>query len=95
LRGILAAGGNITQDWPLERALRVGDEATGTHVLKNLYEDMKDKPVMVNLTSLWKELGIQRSQNGDITFTDDAPLAAVRKSITAVTDSREVPRTGS
>ncbi len=84
LRGILAAGGNITQDWPLERALRVGDEATGTRVLENLYEDMKDKPVTVDLTSLWKELGIQRSQNGDITFTDDAPLAAVRKSITAV-----------
>ncbi len=57
---------------------------TGTRVLENLYEDMKDKPVTVDLTSLWKELGIQRSQNGDITFTDDAPLAAVRKSITAV-----------
>jgi hypothetical protein len=95
LRGILAAGGNITQDWPLERALRVGDEATGTRVLENLYEDMKDKPMTVNLTNLWKEMGIQRSQNGDITFTDDAPLAAVRKAITAVTDSREVPRTGS
>jgi hypothetical protein len=95
LRGILAAGGNITQDWQLERALRVGDQATGTRVLENLYEDMKDKPMTVNLTNLWKEMGIQRSQNGDITFTDDAPLAAVRKAITAVTDSREVPRTGS
>src|SRR6201998_3824573 len=91
MRGILAAGGNITQDWPLERALRVGDEATGTHVLENLYEDMKDKPKTVNLAHLWKEMGIQRSQNGDITFTDDAPLAAVRKAITAGTDSREVP----
>jgi hypothetical protein len=91
LRGILAAGGNITKDWPLERALRVGDEATGTRVLENLYSDMKDKPVTVNLTSLWKELGIQRSPNGDISFIDDAPLASVRKSITAGTDSRQAP----
>jgi len=83
LRGILASGGNITQDWPLERALRVGDEATGTRVLENLYAEMKDKAVMVNLPSLWRELGIQRSQKGDISFTDDAPLASVRKSITA------------
>jgi hypothetical protein len=84
LRGILAAGGNITEDWPLERVLRVGDEATGTHVLENLYEEMKNKPVIVNLASLWKELGVQRSQNGDISFADDAPLASIRKSITAV-----------
>jgi hypothetical protein len=34
LRGILVAGGNITQNWPLERALRVGDEAPGTHALE-------------------------------------------------------------
>jgi hypothetical protein len=26
LRGILDAGGNITHDWPLERALKVGDK---------------------------------------------------------------------
>ena len=89
LRGILAAGGNITEDWPLERALRAGDEATGTRVLESLYEEMKDKPVTVNLTSLWKELGIQRLQNGDISFTDDAPLASVRNSIAAGTGSRD------
>jgi hypothetical protein len=83
LRGILAAGGNITEDWPLEHVLRVGDEATGTRVLQNLYEEMKNKPVMVNLGSLWRDLGIERSPNGDVSFADDAPLASVRKSITA------------
>ncbi len=91
LRGILAAGGNITEDWPLKRALRVGDGATGTRVLENLYEEMKDKPVTVDLTSMGKELGIQRSQNGGISFNDDAPLASVRKSITAIRDSRRAP----
>jgi hypothetical protein len=83
LRGILAAGGNITQDWPLDRVLRVGDEATGTRVLENLYEEMKNKPGTVNLEKLWKDLGIERCHNGDISFADDAPLGSVRKSITA------------
>ncbi|HWO32215.1 MAG TPA: hypothetical protein VNO32_25755 [Candidatus Acidoferrum sp.] len=88
LRGILVAGGNITQDWPLERALTAGDDATGTSVLENFYREMKDKPVAVDLASMWKDLGIQRSQNGDISFNDDAPLAAVRKSITAAPNLR-------
>jgi hypothetical protein len=88
LRGILAAGGNISEDWPLERALRAGDEATGTRVLEDLYREMADKPVTVDLPNLWKELGIQRSQDGDVSFVDDAPLASVRKSITAGSDSR-------
>ncbi len=92
LRGILAAGSNITENWPLERTLRVGDEATGTRVLENLYKEMKDKRVIVNLASLWGKLGIQRSQNGGISFTDDAPLASVRKSITRVQVRRECPR---
>lgn len=87
LRGILDAGGNITQDWPLERAFRVGDEATGTRVLEDLYDEMKDKPVIVDLGSLWRELGIQRSRNGGISFTDDGPLVSVRKSIDLGTSS--------
>ena len=78
----------------MERALRVGDEATGTRALENLYEKMKDKPVSVDLESLWKELGIQRSHNGDLSFTDDAPLASVRESIAAVPGSRQAPRNG-
>lgn len=87
LRGILDAGGNITQDWPLARALKVGDEATGTSVLEDLYYKMKDKPVTVDLGSLWRELGVQRFRNGGISFTDDAPLASVRKSINRGTGS--------
>src|SRR5271168_1953257 len=62
LRGILDADGNVTEDWPLERALKIGDEATETSVLEDLYRQMKDKPVAVDLASMWRELGIQRSQ---------------------------------
>ena len=92
LRGILAAGGNVTEDWPLERALKAGDQATGTTVLEDLYRQMKDKPVSVDLASMWRELGIQRFQNGEVSFHDDAPLASVHKSITADRNLREAPR---
>src|ERR1700736_2016656 len=40
LRGIVRAGGNMEQDWPLARALKAGDEATGVPVLMELYDRM-------------------------------------------------------
>jgi hypothetical protein len=82
LRGILAAGGNITQDWEIERALAVGDRATGTTVLADLYHQMRDQPDPVDLAALWKQLGIQRAPDGSIQFDSSAPLAEVRAAIT-------------
>jgi hypothetical protein len=82
LRGILNAGGNIAQEWDLERALRIGDQATGTHVLQELYRRMKDEPVSVDLDSLWRQLGVEM-RNGTITFNETAPWASVRRSIDA------------
>ncbi len=82
LRAILDAGGDIRKDWELEQTLKIGDRATGTDVLVKLYEQMKDQPVNVDLAALWKELGVV-SDNGAIHFQDDAPLAAVRRAITA------------
>jgi len=82
LRGILEAGGDIREDWELRKALETGDRATGTHVLMNLYEEMKDKPTEVDLDDLWKQLGV-KTENGKVTLVDDAPLAKVRLAITA------------
>ena len=82
LRGVLAAGGNITQDWQIERALDVGDKATGTTVLVDLYHEMRDKPDPVNLAALWKQLGVQQQKDGAIHFDPSAPEAAVRAAIT-------------
>jgi hypothetical protein len=82
LRAILRQGGVITEDWPIERALAVGDKATGTGVLEDLYRQMRDEPHPVDLPSLWKRLGVQRDQNGEIRFRTDAPLARVREAIT-------------
>lgn len=80
LRGILDTGGDIRQDWELPKTLDIGDRATGTHVLADLYERMKDKPVDVDLDALWKQLGV-KVENGNATLLDDAPLAAVRRAI--------------
>jgi len=82
LRGILNAGGDMREDWELEKAFDVGDHATGTDVLMKLYERMRNSPVETDLAALWKELGI-REENGTVQFQDDAPLAAIRKSISA------------
>jgi hypothetical protein len=81
LRGILEAGGDIREDWKLEDALKAGDKAAGVDVLLKQYEKMKDQPVNVDLTALWKELGVESDAEG-IHFREDAPLAAVRRSIT-------------
>jgi len=82
LRGILNAGGNINNDWEIEQAFAAGDKATGTHVLVDLYHDMRDKPAPADLPALWQKLGIQRASDGAITFVDSAPLAQVRQAIT-------------
>jgi len=81
LRGILNAGGNINEDWELEKALKLGDQAAGVDVLVKQYEKMKDKPENVDLGALWKDLGVEGAGES-IHFRDDAPLAAIRRSIT-------------
>ena len=80
LRAIVAAGGTIDRDWDLPRALAIGDQATGTHVLIEMYNEWKDKPVPVDLPRLWNELGVVSDANG-IRFVSDAPLAKAREAI--------------
>ena len=83
LRGIVDAGGNIDQDWPIERAFAAGDKATGTTVLMDLYREMADQPVQVDLGALWQRLGIQRKGDGSVELLAHAPLANVREAITS------------
>jgi hypothetical protein len=81
LRAILDAGGDIREDGKLEDALKAGDKATGVPVLTELYAKMKDHPMDVDLSSLWQRLGIE-SDGKTVRLSEDAPLAAVRRSIT-------------
>lgn len=81
LRGILNGGGNIGEDWEIEKTLAVGDKATGTTVLGSLYSEMRDKPVEVDLDALWRKLGVERRE-GKVTLNDQASEAAIRQAIT-------------
>ena len=78
LQGVLAAGGNYSMAWPVERILATADMAVGQTTLSELYGRMKDSPSPADLDGLWRKLGV----NGD-TLNDDAPLAAVRRAILA------------
>jgi hypothetical protein len=82
LRAILNAGGDIREDWKLEDVLKAGDRATGVAVLSELYSKMKDQPMPIDLASLWRELGIEPDGKA-VRLIDDAPQAAIRRSITA------------
>lgn len=83
LRGILNAGGVITKDWSIERALAVGDKATGTTVLTDLYSQMRDNPIPVDLAALWQRLGIQRKSDGSVDLISSAPLTGIREAMTS------------
>jgi hypothetical protein len=80
LRAIVAAGGTIDNDWPLTKALEVGDQATGTTVLTRMYKQWSETPMPVDLPQLWQQLGVSGGSNS---FDPKAPLAAVRESIMA------------
>jgi hypothetical protein len=86
LRAIVEAGGTIDKDWHLTRVLSVGDKATHTSVLEDLYSKWSETPVRIDLPLLWNQLGV-RQEDGHIVFDDAAPLSRVRMGITA-------PRTG-
>ena len=81
LRAIVEHGGTIDQNWDLSKALAIGDEATGTHVLTEQYAKWKDKPVTVDLGTMWAELGVEF--DGDqVMLVSKAPRASIRERIT-------------
>jgi hypothetical protein len=83
MRAIVAEGGTIDREWPLDKALEIGDRATGTHVLTRQYAAWKDTPTRVDLVKLWEELGVRSTADGGVELLANAPLAGVREAITA------------
>ncbi|HEX4985204.1 MAG TPA: hypothetical protein VFV71_03940 [Burkholderiales bacterium] len=66
----------------LQELFAIGDRATGTTVLVDLYGKMAAAPMKPDLEDLWRRLGVARIDGG-VRFDDQAPLAKVRKAITA------------
>ncbi|HLH01029.1 MAG TPA: hypothetical protein VKX49_32295 [Bryobacteraceae bacterium] len=88
MRAIVNAGGTLDHDWPIERVLQSGDSAVGCSVLEDLYAQMKDAPLQIDLPALWRRLGVQLKDDR-VLYDDRAPLADVRKAITA--PARAIP----
>ena len=82
LRAILKETGGYGFESDIGDVLRIGDAATGTHVMYGLYQQIKATPQTPNLELLWTLLGVP---NDPLTqpFDDRAPLAAIRIAITA------------
>lgn len=91
LRGVLAAGGSIAVNWPIEQVIAAADHATGTTVLADLDLQMGEHAFApIDLDALWKQLGIQ-PHDGSVSLDNQAPLAAVREAITAPAQKTPAP----
>jgi hypothetical protein len=91
LRAVNEDGGNVEARWKIERVLEIGDRATGVPALRDLYDRMKGAPVDVDLPHLWQQLGVNLDGQ-KVTFDDTAPLASVRRAITASRHGRSEVR---
>jgi hypothetical protein len=81
LRAIERKAGGMAERWSADRIFAMGDQATGTSVLRDLYTAMKDKPYAPDLSALWTDLGVVASEGG-VRLDDSARLAAARRAIT-------------
>jgi hypothetical protein len=81
LRAIVASGSTIDTQMHVQGILETGDRATGTTVLIDLYDKWKNRPVSVDLTELWHQLGVETGPDG-LNFNPSAPLGPIRRGIT-------------
>ena len=82
---LLAIGKTGASDedyWPISRLLDSAQSATGTMVLRELYERLAQKPGTVDLNELFTRLGVH-AKGASVVFDDAAPLAAIRHAIAA------------
>lgn len=87
LRAINRAGGTIEAEWPLERALQIGDDATGGRTLTELYGKMASQPFAEDLDHLWEQLGVAGNGEG-VVLDDKAPWARTREAICGAADTK-------
>lgn len=86
LRAIVAASGSHLAAWEVDRTLAIGDQATSTTVLTELYREMRDSPTAPDLADLWRRLDLDK-RDGQIILDDNASLAGIRRVITHPPDS--------
>ena len=82
LRAILRQTGGYAALRSIDEVLRIGDAATGTRVLQDLYAQIKTTAQTPDLDLLWSRLGVPTDPKSD-PFDDGAPLAPIRIAITS------------
>lgn len=81
LEAIVAAGLDLRVYAEVEKVLRVGDRATGTTVLFDLYAQVARRPYPVELGAIWERLGVE--VKGDrVRFDGQAKEAVTREAMT-------------
>jgi hypothetical protein len=82
LQAILRQTGGYANERDIDSVLRIGDAATHTHVLEELYQRTSSSAITTDLDALWKQLGVPLDPQTQA-FDDHAPLAPIRIAITA------------
>ena len=90
LRAILKQTGGYAFERDIGDVLRIGDAATGTHVLYGLYQQVKAAPQAPDLGLLWTQLGVPNDPKTQ-PFDDHARFAAIRIAITAPPAQDSIP----
>lgn len=83
MRAVRERLGDATHGTRLADFLRVGDEATGTRALAEVYTHFATAGEAVDLAGTWQALGVVPGPGGTVTLREDAPLAAVRRALAA------------
>ncbi len=83
LRALREAGGNACEVWSLSDAIAAVDHALGAPTLAPIASAHAAHGSAFDLAALLADLGVTRDAEGAIQLSDSAPLAAVRRAITA------------
>jgi hypothetical protein len=84
------AGPTAPRGMSIDEVLAIGDQATRTHVLTDLYGTLKNSPAAPDLDALWNRLGVH-GDGDSLTFDAHAQWAPIRTALTAPTRLARTP----
>ncbi len=82
VQGIIRAGGSTEHVWTVQDTLARADAISGTRVVSDLYERCVVRGEALEAAPILRELGVSERE-GRLELRDDAPLAEIRKRLTA------------
>jgi hypothetical protein len=82
LRAINRESGGNGAEWTADRLVAVGDSGAGGNELSRLYAEMGDSAYPVDVAHVLGQLGVALAADA-VVFDEQAPLAAIRRQITA------------